>query len=55
MSETSITNISNNGLNEAGVYNESLLPAAVPWLGCAGPVVIKLLSEKRGRNKIIFV
>ena len=40
MSEMSNINVSNNGVNEAGVYNEGL-----SWLGRAGPVIIKLLSE----------
>ena len=46
----SSTNVSNNGVNDAGVYIEG-----VPWLGRVDPVFIKLLSKRSGQRKIIFV
>ena len=54
MSEMSNTKVSNDGVNEARVYNEVLSPGWCPVVR-TGPVVIKLLSEKSGRHKIIFV
>ena len=50
MIEMSSTNVSNNGVNDAGVYIEG-----VPWLGRVDPVFIKLLSKRSGQRKIIFV
>ena len=37
MSEMSITNVSSNGVNEAGVYNESLAPGRCPVVRTRGP------------------
>ena len=37
MSEMSNTNVSNNGVNEAGVYNESLSPGRCPMVRTRGP------------------
>ena len=37
MSDTSNTNVSNDGMNEAGVYNESLSPGRCPVVGTRGP------------------
>ena len=37
MSEMSITNVSNYGMNEAGVYNESLSPGRCPVVRTRGP------------------
>ena len=37
MSETSSTNVSNDGMNEAGVNNESLSPGRCPVVGTRGP------------------
>ena len=31
------THVSNNGMNEAGVYNEGLLPGRSPMVGTRGP------------------
>ena len=52
MSEMSNTNVSNNDVNEAGVYTEGLLPSRCPVVRT---VVIKLLYEKGGRYRIILV
>ena len=41
MSDMSNTDISNNGVNEAGVYNEALAPSRCRGLGRAGPIIIK--------------
>ena len=49
------TNVSNNSVCEAGVYNEGLPPGSCPVVKTRGPGVIKLLSEKSGRHKKIFV
>ena len=51
MSETSITNVSNNGVNEAGVYDEILLPARCPvvrmrWSGRHQATVRKTWSRQ---------
>ena len=37
MSEMSITNVPNNGVNETGVYNESLSPGRCPVVKTCGP------------------
>ena len=37
MSEMSIINVSNNGVNKAGVYNESLSPGSCPVVRTRGP------------------
>ena len=49
------TNVSNNSVNETGVYTEGLSPGSCPVVKTRGPGVIKLLSEKSGRHKKIFV
>ena len=51
MSETSITNVSNNSVNEAGVYDEILLPARCPvvrmrWSGRHQATVRKTWSRQ---------
>ena len=37
MSEMSITSVSSNNMNEAGVHNESLLLGRCPVVGTHGP------------------
>ena len=49
------TNISNNSVNETGVYTEGLSPGSCLVVKTRGSGVIKLLSEKSGRQKKIFV
>ena len=51
MNETSITNVSNNGVNEAGVYDESLWPGRCPvvrmrWSGSHQATVRKTWSTQ---------
>ena len=48
MSEMSNTNVSNNGMNEAGMYNEGLLPDRYLAVRSVDTVAIKLQSEKSG-------
>ena len=48
MSEMSNRNVSNNGMNEAGMYNEDLLPDRYLVIRSVDPVVIKLQSKKSG-------
>ena len=49
------TDVSNNGVNEAGVYNEGLSSSRFPVVERTGLVVIKVLSKKSGRHKITSV
>ena len=52
MNEISNENVSNNGVNEAGVYNEVLAPDRC---SAVRTCFKKLLSKKGGRYKIMFV
>ena len=50
MSEMSNRNVSNNGMNEAGVYKEGLSPGRCPVVMTRGPGCHQATARKKSRQ-----